>query len=119
MRCLTASFRAYGRGMGLTYSSVVDAPRDEVFAWHTRPGAFNRLSPPWSAMRLVSEATSLRDGRATLALPGGLRWVAQHQADSYDPPRRFVDATQQRRTRLTAGTHRGALAAHSRFRGRR
>jgi uncharacterized protein (TIGR01777 family) len=77
--------------MGVTYSSVVDAPREEVFAWHTRPGAFNRLSPPWSPMRLVSEATSLKEGRATLALPGGLRWVAQHQAEFYDPPRRFVD----------------------------
>ncbi len=78
--------------MGVTYSSVVAAPRDDVFAWYTRPGAFNRLSPPWSPMRLVSEATSLKDGRATLALPGGLRWVAQHQPDFYDPPRRFVDA---------------------------
>ena len=78
--------------MGLEYSSVVDAPRDEVFAWHARPGAFHRLSPPWQPMRLVSEAASLEDGRATLALPGGLRWVAEHQADSYDPPRRFVDA---------------------------
>jgi uncharacterized protein (TIGR01777 family) len=77
--------------MGVMYSSVVDAPRDDVFAWHARPGAFNRLSPPWSPMRLVSEASSLKDGRATLALPGGLRWVAQHQADSYDPPGRFVD----------------------------
>lgn len=70
---------------------MVDAPRDEVFAWYSRPGAFNRLSPPWSPMRLVSEATSLKDGRATLALPGGLRWVAQHQPDFYDPPGRFVD----------------------------
>ena len=78
--------------MAVTYSSVVDAPRDDVFAWHTRPGAFHRLSPPWSPMRLISEATSLEDGRAILALPGGLRWVAQHQADCYDPPRRFVDA---------------------------
>ena len=78
--------------MGIEYSSVVDAPRDEVFAWHTRPGAFTRLSPPWSPMRLVTETTSLADGRATLALPGGLRWVAEHQPDSYDPPRRFVDA---------------------------
>lgn len=77
--------------MGLTYSSVIDAPRDEVFAWHTRPGAFARLSPPWSPMRLISEADSLKDGRAVLGLPGGLRWVAQHQADSYDPPSRFVD----------------------------
>jgi uncharacterized protein (TIGR01777 family) len=77
--------------MGVLYSSVVDAPRDEVFAWHTRPGAFNRLSPPWSPMRVVIETDSLKDGRATLALPGGLRWVADHQADFYDPPRRFVD----------------------------
>ncbi len=77
--------------MGLQYSSVVDAPRAEVFAWYARPGAFDRLAPPWSPMRLVTESASLKDGRATLALPGGLRWVADHQADSYDPPRRFVD----------------------------
>lgn len=77
--------------MGLEYSSVVDAPREDVFAWYARPGAFERLSPPWSPMRLVTEAASLEDGRAELALPGGLRWVAQHQADGYDPPRRFVD----------------------------
>src|SRR6478752_10875358 len=77
--------------MGLVYSSIIDAPQEEVFAWHGRPGAFARLSPPWQAMQLKSEATSLRDGRAELALPGGLRWVAQHQADAYDPPRRFVD----------------------------
>lgn len=77
--------------MGLVYSSIIDAPQEEVFAWHSRPGAFARLSPPWQAMTLISEAASLRDGRAELALPGGLRWVAQHQADAYDPPRRFVD----------------------------
>lgn len=78
--------------MGLEFSSVVDAPIADVFAWYARPGAFNRLSPPWQPMRLVSEADSLKDGRATLALPGGLRWVAVHQPDCYDPPRRFVDA---------------------------
>ncbi|ORW09114.1 TIGR01777 family oxidoreductase [Mycobacterium kyorinense] len=77
--------------MGLVYSSVVDAPRDEVFAWHGRPGAILRLSPPWQPMRVVAEAESLADGRAELALPAGLRWVAQHQPESYDPPRRFVD----------------------------
>lgn len=77
--------------MGLVYSSIIDAPAEEVFAWHGRPGAFARLSPPWQPMRLKTEASSLRDGRAELALPGGLRWVAQHEADAYDPPRRFVD----------------------------
>ncbi|UXA08570.1 TIGR01777 family oxidoreductase [Mycobacterium sp. SMC-2] len=78
--------------MGLEYSSVVEAPIADVFAWHARPGAFARLSPPWQPMRLVTEAASLKDGRATLELPGGLRWVAVHQPDGYDPPRRFVDA---------------------------
>ncbi len=77
--------------MSLVYASVIDAPRSEVFAWHTRPGAFNRLSPPWSPMRVISEAESLADGHARLGLPGGLRWVADHQPVGYDPPRRFVD----------------------------
>jgi uncharacterized protein (TIGR01777 family) len=77
--------------MGLEYASVIDAPREEVFAWHGRPGAFLRLSPPWAPVRVIVEAGSLRDGRAELALPGGLRWVAQHQSEFYDPPRRFVD----------------------------
>ena len=77
--------------MGLVYSSVIDAPIYEVFDWHARPGAFTRLTPPWQPMRLIAEADSLEKGRAELGLPGGLRWVADHQPDSYDPPRRFVD----------------------------
>jgi uncharacterized protein (TIGR01777 family) len=78
--------------MGLEYSSVIDAPIYDVFDWHARPGAFARLSPPWSPMKLITEADSLENGIAELGLPGGLRWVAEHQPDGYDPPRRFVDA---------------------------
>ncbi|MFZ0231168.1 MAG: TIGR01777 family oxidoreductase [Mycobacterium sp.] len=78
--------------MGLVYSTVIDAPIYEVFDWHTRPGAFTRLSPPWQPGRIVAEANSLQNGRAELAVPGGLRWVADHQPDGYDPPRRFVDS---------------------------
>jgi uncharacterized protein len=77
--------------MGIEYESVVDHPLDEVFAWHTRPGAMRRLVPPWQPMTVVSETESLADGRAVLGLPGGLRWIAQHQRDAFDPPRRFVD----------------------------
>src|ERR1700750_1860200 len=72
--------------MGLTDSSVVDASRDEVFAWHTRPGAITRLTPPWQPVTVLREAGSLRDGRAILRLPGGLRWVADGRARRYDPP---------------------------------
>ena len=80
--------------MGLTYSSVVCAEPDEVFAWHSRPGAITRLMPPWQPVRVAREAPSVRDGRAVLALPAGLRWVAGHDPDGYDPPRRFADVLQ-------------------------
>jgi uncharacterized protein (TIGR01777 family) len=77
--------------MGLTYSTVVDADLAEVFAWHARPGAIIRLTPPWQPVRVLHEAGSLRDGRTVLGLPGGLRWVAAHQPDAYDPPNTFAD----------------------------
>ncbi len=77
--------------MGIEYESVVDHPLAEVFAWHTRPGAMRRLVPPWQPMTVVAETESLADGRAVLGLPAGLRWIAQHDRDGFDPPHRFVD----------------------------
>ena len=73
------------------FRAVVDAPLEEVFAWHARPGAFARLSPPWVPVRVMAEAASLSDGRAVLVLPGGIRWVARHDPAAYDPPWRFAD----------------------------
>jgi hypothetical protein len=75
--------------VGLRVSNIIEAPIDEVFSWHARPGAIHRLTPPWQRVRVVQEASSLRDGRAVLRLPGGVRWVAQHEG--YDPPHLFVD----------------------------
>jgi len=80
--------------MEFTYSTVVNAGLSEVFAWHSRPGAMTRLTPPWLPVRILQEASgpsSLRDGQAVLGLPGGLRWVAVHQPASYDPPNMFAD----------------------------
>ena len=77
--------------MGIEYESVVDHPLADVFGWHSRPGAMPRLIPPWQPMTVVAETASLADGRAVLGLPGGLRWVAQHDPSGFDPPHRFVD----------------------------
>ena len=77
--------------MGIEFESVVDNRLAEVFEWHTRPGAMTRLVPPWQPMTVVAETESLADGRAVLGLPGGLRWVAQHEPSGFDPPHRFVD----------------------------
>ena len=77
--------------MGIEYASVVDHPIDEVWAWHTRPGAMRRLVPPWQPMTVVKETESLANGQAILGLPGGLRWIAQHDPAGYDPPHQFRD----------------------------
>jgi uncharacterized protein len=77
--------------MEFTYASVVNAELSEVFAWHSRPGAMTRLTPPWLPVRVRQEASSLRDGRAVLGWPGGVRWVAVHQPAGYDPPNMFAD----------------------------
>jgi len=77
--------------LGIEYASVVAHPLDEVFAWHTRPGAMRRLVPPWQPMRVVKETESLADGTAILGLPVGLRWIARHDPAGYDPPYQFRD----------------------------
>ena len=77
--------------MGIEYQSIVEHPRDEVWQWHTRPGAMRRLVPPWQPMTVVSETDSLSDGIAVLGLPGGLRWVARHDPSVFVPGSRFAD----------------------------
>lgn len=66
-------------------------PAEEVFGWHARSGAVHRLTPPWQPIRVVEEASSLRDGQAVFALPGGRRWVARHDAEGYVEGEQFVD----------------------------
>jgi uncharacterized protein (TIGR01777 family) len=77
--------------MGIEYASIVSHPLDEVWAWHTRPGAMHRLVPPWQPMRVVQETDSLADGTAILGLPAGLRWIAKHDPAGYHPPNQFLD----------------------------
>ncbi|MCP2196061.1 TIGR01777 family oxidoreductase [Williamsia deligens] len=92
--------------MSISRTSVVPGAIDDVFAWHERPGAFRRLTPPGSPIGLKSEATSIRDGRAVLALPGGMEWVASHLPSGYHPPHQFVDKLTNLPLRLvTPWTH--------------
>ncbi|MCX7013597.1 MAG: TIGR01777 family oxidoreductase [Candidatus Sumerlaeota bacterium] len=69
------------------------APAEEAFRWHERPGALERLIPPWERMEVVERASSIRDGdRATLALRVGplrWRWIAEHR--DYAEGRQFRD----------------------------
>ena len=62
----------------------VPVPAAELFAWHERPGAFARLTPPWQTVR-VEHMEGIRTGdRAVFRVgPGpGVRWVAEHRGYS-------------------------------------
>jgi uncharacterized protein (TIGR01777 family) len=64
------------------YRSRIEAPAEEVFRWHTRPGALERLTPPWAPIEVVERRGGIETGgRVVLRLPLGptrVRWVAEH-----------------------------------------
>ncbi len=66
-----------------TASTFIDASPREVYAYHARPGALERLLPPWQRVRIVRPIDGLRDGAVAeleLALgPFRRRWVAEHR----------------------------------------
>jgi uncharacterized protein (TIGR01777 family) len=67
-------------------------PLEELFAWHERRGALERLVPPWQSVR-VEKRGGIRDGEEVVLRlgpgPFSLRWVARHE--NYDPPHSFTD----------------------------
>jgi uncharacterized protein (TIGR01777 family) len=84
----------------VAFEPAVDLPAsaEEAFAWHDRPGAFTRLTPPFEPADIVSrEGDGIRDGaRVTLRVgPGPIRptMVALHSG--YEPPRAFVDSQER------------------------
>lgn len=75
----------------MQHAVVVDAPIDEVVAWHSRPGAIQRLLPPWLPLEAVREAESLESGVAELRLLKFVPWSATHQRNLFEQNRLFVD----------------------------
>ena len=75
------------------YRSKMPASAAEVWAWHARAGALERLTPPWDDVRVVARTGGLEDGaRVTLSVPVGplrLHWVSRHR--DCLPGRHFVD----------------------------
>jgi uncharacterized protein len=68
-------------------------PAAEAFAWHARPGAFERLAPPWQSVRILERTGGITDGSrlvmATRLGPLTQRWVAHHTG--YVEGREFTD----------------------------
>jgi uncharacterized protein len=83
-------------GVTSTFIARLTAPvsADELFAWHERPGAFERLTPPWQQVRVLESSGGIRDGarvalRVSLLGRAGFTWRLEHEA--YVAGRRFRD----------------------------
>lgn len=54
-----------------------------LFDWHARPGAFERLAPPWQTLTVLQKEGTIRDGdRLVMALgprPLAITWEAHHE----------------------------------------
>jgi ligand-binding SRPBCC domain-containing protein len=48
------------------YCSRIDAPSNEVFAWHYRDDAFERLDPPWWRPFIVKDREKKEEEEALI-----------------------------------------------------
>jgi uncharacterized protein len=67
----------------LTYRSEIVASAAEVHAWHSNPGAFERLTPPWMNVRILDGVGGIEPGdwkRLRVgAGPIGVPWTLVHR----------------------------------------
>ena len=82
----------------LVFRSTLPASAESAFTWHERPGAFERLNPPWKPVRLTNRSGGIQDGsQVTIAVPlpfvpssiYSLPWTLQHQ--NYIAGKQFQD----------------------------
>jgi len=78
------------------FRTELPVDRLTAFGWHERPGAFERLTPPWEDVEVVSREGGIRDGRVTLRLSRGpvkLTWRLRHE--DFRPDEQFVDVQEE------------------------
>ena len=77
--------------------SPMPVPAAELFAWHARPGAFERLSPPFDPVEVVERRGGLEPGARIVVRfrlgPLARRWTAVHTA--LEPGRSFTDRQEE------------------------
>ncbi|NDC38591.1 MAG: NAD-dependent epimerase/dehydratase family protein, partial [Proteobacteria bacterium] len=94
-----------------TFVSEYPVSAAELFAWHERPGAFERLNPPWAPVRIVSQDAGVKDGaRVSIKVPLGpvsIPWDLEHRG--YIAGQEFSDI--QLRGPFSAWKHRHLVEA--------
>lgn len=80
--------------MNFVKETVIKASPEEVFGFHERPDAIEKLIPPWENAKVIQKADISEVGSQAIIeqkifglIPS--RWVAEHT--KYEPPRMFED----------------------------
>ena len=88
--------------------SPMPAPARELFDWHARPGAFERLNPPFEPVDILERSGGVAPGARTvlriLLGPVPTRWVGVHTA--IDDGRSFTDRQESGPFALWEHVHR-------------
>lgn len=76
-----------------TYRSRINTSAKALFEWHTRAGAFERLTPPWEDVAVLDKTNGLEDGsRVVIRTKIGLvpmTWLLEHR--DYKEEKQFCD----------------------------
>jgi ligand-binding SRPBCC domain-containing protein len=90
------------------FRSRIPVPVEELFAWHSRPGAFERLTPPWQRVDVINRTGTIHDDDVLEmdfhAGPLSMRWIAVHS--DYIQNRQFRDTQVAGPFRVWIHTHR-------------
>ena len=80
-------------GRSYAAETILPVSVTDAFAYHERPGALNRLIPPWESAVIEHSDQSLAPGSQVVLVAKiagvPVRWVAQHTR--YEPPTLFED----------------------------
>ncbi len=64
-------------------TQLVPVDADELYRWHARPGAFERLIPPWEDIESIDERGGIEDGARRIFKiqqgPVSVTWEAHHR----------------------------------------
>jgi uncharacterized protein (TIGR01777 family) len=86
-------------------TSSLPVSAETAYAWHGRPGAIERLTPPWERVDVIEPGAGIADGSRTVLRvhegPIRLRWIARHR--DVIAGRQFVD--EQERGPFARWTH--------------
>jgi ligand-binding SRPBCC domain-containing protein len=61
---------------------IDNIPSNEVFSWHIREGAFERLNPPWQQFTVIERKGSIQSNEIVKikinAGPFHMKWLVKH-----------------------------------------